>query len=149
VAEPERPASASFHEILQGAEDDLASLEGRLAALRACGNEPLMTAATEARRLYRQRRRRDRYFPANLFAEPAWDILLDLYVAQAEGRATTTSSACIGAAVPQTTGLRWLTRLEDEGLVRRSTSAGDERMRLVTLTDDGFQRMTELLRKGG
>jgi DNA-binding MarR family transcriptional regulator len=108
-----------------------------------------MTAATEARRLYRQRRRRDRYFPANLFAEPAWDILLDLYVAQAEGRATTTSSACIGAAVPQTTGLRWLTRLEDEGLVRRSTSAGDERMRLVTLTDDGFQRMTELLRKGG
>jgi len=76
-------------------------------------------------------------------------MLLDLYVAQAEGRAITTSSACIVAAVPQTTGLRWLSKLEDEGLVKRSTSAGDERMRLVTLTEDGFQRLTEFWRQTG
>lgn len=72
MATPAGPANASFHEILQGAEDDLGSLEGKLAALRACTNETLISPAAEARRLYRQRRRRDRYFPANLFAEPAW-----------------------------------------------------------------------------
>jgi len=138
-------ASAGFDELLHGARDDLVSLEAKLAALCFCANAQPMSAVAEASRLYRQRRRRGRYFPGNLFAEPAWDILLDLYVARAEGRPITTSSACIGAAVPATTGLRWLTRLEEEGLVLRSSSAGDERMRLVVLSEAGFERMTALL----
>jgi hypothetical protein len=35
----------------------------------------------EARRHYRLRRMRDQEFGPALFGEPAWDILLDLYIA--------------------------------------------------------------------
>ena len=39
-----------------------------------------------------------------LFGEPAWDILLDLYIANVENKPVSVSSACIGSAAPPTTG---------------------------------------------
>jgi hypothetical protein len=39
-----------------------------------------------ARLLHRERRTRDAYMSEGLFGEPAWDILLDLFACQAEGR---------------------------------------------------------------
>ena len=65
-------------------------------------------ALTLAREFYAGRRRRARYLSVDLFGEPTWDILLDLYVAAREGRRVPTTSACIGAHVPPTTALRWL-----------------------------------------
>jgi hypothetical protein len=59
-----------------------------------------------ARRMYLERRQREKHFPSNLFGEPAWDILLDLYVAAKENVKIATTSACIGGSVPPTTGLR-------------------------------------------
>jgi hypothetical protein len=139
-------ARRGFHELLVGAQDDLVALQAKLGALRDCALPESATPIGQARRLYHQRRRRERFFPSELFGEPGWDLLLDLYVARAEGRSVSTSSACIGAAVPQTTGLRWLTILEEMGLLLRTPSAGDERMRMVTLADEAFTRMTELFR---
>jgi hypothetical protein len=43
------------------------------------GHQDLALAAY-AENLYQERRRRVRHFPQHLFAEPAWDILLDLFV---------------------------------------------------------------------
>jgi hypothetical protein len=57
---------------------------------------------------YDARRKRAEFVPSALLAEPAWDILLDLYIRQAQGKRTTVSSACVGAIVPATTALRWL-----------------------------------------
>ena len=34
------------------------------------------------RAIIKQRRNRDRFFDAQLFADPAWDILLELYAAE-------------------------------------------------------------------
>ena len=42
-------------------------------------------ALTLARTLYAERRRRDRTFPVDIFGEPSWDILLDLFVAREKG----------------------------------------------------------------
>lgn len=39
-----------------------------------------------AEEIYRNRRRRARHMPSRLLGEPAWDILLDLYVAAGRGR---------------------------------------------------------------
>jgi hypothetical protein len=72
-----------------------------------------------AREFYNARRRRHKHLPADLFGEPTWDILLDLYVAGRENRRVPTTSACIGAHVPPTTALRWLRILEARGLVER------------------------------
>ncbi|MCL9982813.1 MAG: MarR family winged helix-turn-helix transcriptional regulator [Erythrobacter sp.] len=95
-----------------------------------------------ARQAYALRRKRAAIFGnPELFGEPAWDILLDLYIAQAEGKPVSVSSACIGSAAPPTTGLRWLGVLADEGLVVRENDADDNRRVLVRLTRTGITAM--------
>ncbi|MEM6476000.1 MAG: winged helix DNA-binding protein [Pseudomonadota bacterium] len=95
-----------------------------------------------ARRTYAVRRQRAGIFgSADLFGEPAWDILLDLYIAFGEEKPVSVSSACIGSASPPTTGLRWLGVLADHGLVVREQDPDDQRRVLVRLTDHGVEAM--------
>ena len=84
--------------------------------------------------LLRGRQQRASYFAADLFADPAWDIMLDLFEAELEQRRVSISSACIGARVPTTTGLRWLRTLEENGLVSRREDPLDRRRIFVELT---------------
>ena len=95
-----------------------------------------------ARKAYALRRKRAAVFgKAELFGEPAWDILLDLFIAQGEGKSVSVSSACIGSAAPATTGLRWLGILADEGLIVREADPADNRRVLVRLTAAGTAAM--------
>jgi hypothetical protein len=128
---------------------ELSALMRHLDLLSASELRTSPLAADLARRLYEQRRVRDRYFAAGLFAEPAWDMLLDLYVARSEGRSVSTSSACIAAAVPSTTGLRWINKLVDERLVRRSRVKRDDRLTLIEISDEAFAAMTAFLLRLG
>ncbi|GGC26428.1 hypothetical protein GCM10011371_12520 [Novosphingobium marinum] len=98
-----------------------------------------------ARELYGARRFRKEHFPEDLFAEPAWDILLDLYIATLEKRRISVTSACIGADVPPTTGLRWLQLLEKRGLVARETDERDLRRCFVKLSKEGLRQMDAYL----
>lgn len=98
-----------------------------------------------ARETYAIRRRRDRHLPGDLFGEPTWDILLDLYVATREGRPVPTTSACIGANVPPTTALRWLRILEARGLVEREEDGRDGRRTFVRLSARGLAAMDDWL----
>jgi hypothetical protein len=95
-----------------------------------------------ARKTYALRRKRAAIFGnPDLFGEPAWDILLDLFIAQGEGKPVSVSSACIGSAAPATTGLRWLGVLADEGLIVRENDPEDNRRVLVRLTPAGRAAM--------
>lgn len=98
-----------------------------------------------ARESYVVRRRCDRYLPGDLFGEPTWDILLDLYVATRENRPVPTTSACIGANVPPTTALRWLRILEARGLVEREEDCRDGRRTFVRLSARGLAAMDDWL----
>lgn len=101
-----------------------------------------------AERRYQERRRRTALFGnPDLFGEPAWDILLDLYIAYARGLPVSVSSACIGSAVPATTGLRWLGILQEEGLVVRGHDPNDQRRIHVRLSNEGVRRMEHFLRE--
>lgn len=100
-----------------------------------------LALAAFAERLYQERRRRSRHFPAQFFAEPAWDILLDLFVNGVRNRAISITSACIAGGIPATTGLRWLGLLEKEGLLVRETSGDDARVTWVRLSDQGMNAM--------
>ena len=82
------------------------------------------------------RRKRSRYLAAELFAEPAWDMLLDLFHAELAQQRICVSSACIAAGVPATTGLRWLKILEQQGLVLRECDARDARRTFVALSPE-------------
>lgn len=95
-----------------------------------------------AKQTYAIRRKRAAIFGTDeIFGEPAWDILLDLYIAQGEQQAVSVSSACIGSAAPATTGLRWLGVLADHGLIVREHDPNDQRRILVRLTDHGLNAM--------
>ncbi|MDY7097380.1 MAG: MarR family winged helix-turn-helix transcriptional regulator [Pseudomonadota bacterium] len=100
--------------------------------------------AAMARATYAKRRKRVSIFEdPELFGEPAWDILLDLYIAQIEGKPVSVSSACIGSASPPTTGLRWLGVLADQKLVLREHDPLDQRRVLVRLTEKALKLMDE------
>lgn len=94
--------------------------------------------AKRARRLIRQRRLREQFFPADLFADPAWDMLLDLYAARLERQAVSVSSLCIAAAVPATTALRWIKTLTDSGMFVREADALDGRRIFIAMSDKAF-----------
>lgn len=98
-----------------------------------------------ARRLERARQERARFMPATLFGEPGWSLLLDLFIAHHEGRVVNTSGACFGANLPQTTGLRWLEKLDAAGLIARRPHPHDTRFVMVELTASGLTRMTATL----
>ena len=99
-----------------------------------------------ASELYEIRRRRDRFLSPALFAEPAWDLLLDLFISRVSGRRVSVTSACLAAAVPETTGLRWIGILIDQGLVERSDDSRDKRRNWLRLSDAGFQVMRSYLK---
>lgn len=107
----------------------------------AVGPAPGLPAIALVRAFIRARRLREHYFPADLFADPAWDMLLDLLLARIEGRLVAVSSLCIAAAVPPTTALRWIKRLTDEGLFVRAADPRDGRRVFIELSENAAQAM--------
>ena len=80
------------------------------------------------------RRARDCHFNPELFADPAWDMLLELYASELAQHRIAVSKLCDAAAVPQTTALRWVTILEKENLVERIKDPLDARRIFIELT---------------
>lgn len=106
----------------------------------------IQTLAATARRLIVERRMRDRLLNTpELFGEPAWDILLDLFVAHVSGQLVSTSNACISSTAPATTGLRYLKALEDKKLIERVRHQSDGRVVYVSLTQNAVTQMIHLL----
>ncbi|MCJ2185490.1 MarR family transcriptional regulator [Novosphingobium beihaiensis] len=98
-----------------------------------------------AQDLYDMRRQREKIFGSQqLFGEPTWDILLDLFIAELKNTRMQTTSVCIGAQVPQTTALRWITLLEKEGLVHRYRDKTDTRRVFIQLTDRALRKMVQI-----
>lgn len=94
---------------------------------------------TEIRQFIRARRMRDQYLPADLFADPAWDMMLDLLAAKLAGQHVSVSSLCIAAAVPPTTALRWIRQLTDRAVFARIDDPADGRRVFIELTDHAAQ----------
>lgn len=86
-----------------------------------------------ARAKLRERRQREQFLPADIFADPAWDMLLDLYAAHYERREVSVSSLCIAANVPATTALRWIKSMTDHGMFERTCDPHDGRRILIAI----------------
>lgn len=94
---------------------------------------------------YKSRRLREKFFDLDLFAEPAWDILLDLFIQTSRGRKISVTSACIASNVAPTTALRWLNFLEEKGLLELEIDKADRRRRIVSMTEAGKKKMLQYL----
>lgn len=91
--------------------------------------------ARHIREIIKLRRMRDQLLGADLFADPGWDILLDLFAAQDEGREVSVSSLCIAAAVPPTTALRWIANMTEAGYLVRRQDPHDARRVYIELSE--------------
>ena len=114
-----------------------ANQSGQLPATEASGR----VTASQVRDLIRARRLRDQYFDAELFADPAWDMLLDLMAAQLEGTRVSVSSLCIAASVPPTTALRWIKTMTEEEIFVRQADERDGRRIFIELSDEATAGM--------
>ena len=129
--EPMADAGEHLRQSLSGSED----------SLREVDPLPPKILLAEARRLSAQRRMRDRVFGPDLFTNPAWNILIELFIAAEEGRNVTIKSACVAAGVPQSTALRHIAYLVDVRLVARAQHPSDARSASLKLTDRGRAKM--------
>jgi len=89
----------------------------------------------------RARRMRSRFFDAELFADPAWDMMLDLFEAELLHRRVAVSSLCVAAAVPATTALRWLKAMTEKGVFIRRNDPMDGRRVYVELSSETSQAL--------
>ena len=104
------------------------------------GDVPPLSADT-VRAVIRARRLRARYFREDLFADPAWDMLLDLLQAEIAQLRVPVSSLCIAAAVPATTALRWLKTMVSQGIFVRRADPHDGRRVFVELAPEASQAL--------
>lgn len=168
VSSISRPADPRFQDIsrdegpliLQQLSEDVGRIAALLASLtdedrvaieggKAGASEDKDAAGVEpgfVRGIIRARRLRDNYFRGGLFADPAWDMLLDLFAARLEGTRVAVSSLCIAAAVPATTALRWIKALTDRGIFVRSADPQDGRRVYIGLSDEAARALTAYLR---
>lgn len=109
-------------------------------ARRRAARAPLPDARL-VRKIIRQRQQRGRYFDAGLFADPAWDMLLDLTAARVEHKRVSVTSLCIASAVPPTTALRWIGQMIDAGLFVRVCDDSDRRRAFIELTEKAVDAM--------
>lgn len=140
------PQSPSIHlEQLRGELDSL-RLRLSMAEFSAARSQEDEFAKTQlVNEIIKSRRLRDVAFGADIFGEPAWDILLELYLAQQQQRRTTISDACRASASPQTTGLRWIRLLEERGWVKRHSDPLDGRRVFLSLTNRTNAAMDDYL----
>lgn len=97
------------------------------------------------RLLLAQRRRRRDFLPEELFHEPAWDMLLSLYLAWHEGQTMNVKTLVGTSDAPVTTSQRWIDHLAKLNLVTRVVDPADRRRIEVTLSGSGLQAIDDYL----
>ena len=91
--------------------------------------------------IIKHRRSRQEHFPKDLFADPAWDIFLDLALAEQQQRRVSISSLCVGAQVPSTTALRWIKHMTEQGWLVREDDRLDARRTYISLSREASLKM--------
>jgi len=143
-----QPTNIESEQLLRLSEE-VSRIAGTLAQLSIGSGAPESAASSSAqggsgesrkevsqesvRWLINARRERARYLSSELFADPAWDILLDLLEAELSSQRVPVSSLCIAAGVPATTGLRWINNMVKAGLLLRRPDRFDGRRVFVEL----------------
>lgn len=114
---------------------------GHIRLAHPSAGAPPVARAARIGQVLKARRARDKFFDSTLFADPAWDILLELYAARLAHRRLSVSAVCGGAGVPATTALRWIRTLESLGHVVRREDPMDGRRIFLELSENAASQM--------
>ena len=92
-----------------------------------------------------RRQERTREFSRILFGEPAWEMVLELYIRETAGVSTTTAQLKVGLEMCAAVVARWLLVLEQEGLVGRLAHPLHAGTEFVELTDRSREALERYL----
>lgn len=92
---------------------------------KAVGN-----ARTTARRMLL---RRQLIGAEELFGDPAWEMLIDLFIHESEGKPLSISSLCVTSSIPMSSALRLVQKLCDAGILVRIPDLMDGRRSFIKL----------------
>ena len=98
-----------------------------------------------AKQLLAQRQARFDHFPAELFHEPAWDMLIALFIAHNDTRPTNVKALVAMADAPVTTSQRWIEHLHKLKLIDRVNDPADRRRIEISLSHSGYEAITAYL----
>lgn len=104
---------------------------GRRALARSEGDAD----AALARTIHRTRLMGNRLMGGRIMSDPKFEMLLELFIANHEGGRRSVSDLCFSADAPQTTGLRHIERLEQDGFLVREPDPRDRRRWWVKPTE--------------
>ncbi len=91
-------------------------------------------AYENAKAAMRRRLLRQQLFGApELFGDPAWEMLVDLFVHECERKRLSISALCVTSSIPMSSALRLAQRLCDAGLTRRVPDPIDGRRTFIRL----------------
>lgn len=138
---------AELAEALSGVADEFNVRAAKAARTMPTANDLSDAALVErARLLLDERRIRRRFLPDELFHEPAWDMLLALFVARDERLPMNVKTLVSLSDAPTTTSQRWIEHLYQSKLINRVTDTVDRRRRDILLSQFGDQAMKVYLR---
>jgi len=97
-----------------------------------------------AEQILRVRRAREQLFSRAICGEPAFELLLCLYL-QSKEKETSVTSVATSAGIPYSSAMRWIRYLVGKGYVERTDSRSDRRVTCVELTPYARAMMDEFL----
>lgn len=138
-AGPKAPTAPSFFRLGDGHRDRYDAHEKDIAAL----------ALANARRTLRRRLLRKQLLGNDeLFGEPAWDMLIDLFIHESEAKPVSTSSLGIASGLGMSSALRLVQRLCDAELLVRTSDPSDGRRNFIRLAPEVAHRLTAYFAAG-
>jgi len=99
-----------------------------------------------ARNIMASRKARRKFFPADLFHEPAWEMLMALFIVYENEHTMNVKTLVSCSDAPATTSQRWIDHLHKSGLIDRVTDTIDRRRIDISLSDRGYDAMTKYLK---
>lgn len=136
---------AAAHEMLQMAEELEATPRRRASLVPDHEMASMTTLVALAAKWHTDRERRSQFFDSDLLGEPAWDMLLYLFVRSAEGHQVRKTALCGASGVAHATAMRYISLLQQHGLIVQTRCMTDARVQFVSMTQEGMVRMAACL----
>ncbi|WP_422060850.1 JAB domain-containing protein [Sphingopyxis sp.] len=83
-----------------------------------------------------------------LFGDPAWEMLVDLFIHECKGKDLSISSLCVAPNIPMSSALRLVQKLCDAGIVRRVPDPFDGRRSIIKLEPEISHRLRAYFEAG-
>lgn len=116
--------------------------EGAAAGVHPDGSPPEVSEDA-VRWIITARNVRSQFLPRDLFADPAWDMLLELLRAEIAQQRISVSSLCYAANAPATTALRYIKTMVKQGLIVREADPFDGRRVHISLTPESSKALRD------